>query len=304
MRPDLAERYFWPPPAFMSLTPQQTDYAAARVVVLPVPYDASSSGPSTGAREGPRAIINASQEIELFDLELDCEPAAVGIHTLPDLKPVLSSPEEMVEAVRTVVDALLGDGKFVLTLGGDHSLTVGAAAAHCAHYSGLGVLYLDAHADLLDEYLGTRCGHGSVARRLLEWCPLVQVGIRSASPAEVPLVKDRRQQGALWLVDDCRADAEWIERVVAQLPDQVYVSFDLDALDPSIMAAVDLPEPGGLLWHEALALLRAVAARRRIVGCDVVELSPREGPRACAYLAARLAYRLIGYAAGYGVGRA
>ncbi len=296
MRPELAERYFWPPSTFMSLTPQQTDYGAARIVVLPVPYDATSSGPSAGAREGPRAIIGASQEIELFDLELACEPATLGIHTLPDLKPVLGSPEAMLEAVRTVADALLDDDKLVLSLGGDHSLTIATVAAHRAHYPQLGVLYLDAHADLRDEYLGTRYGHGSAARRVLEGCPLVQVGVRSVGHEEASLVAERRRQGSLLTVDDVRGDLAWTERVVAQLPEQVYVSVDLDVFDPSIVAAVDLPEPGGLHWHEVLALLRLLGARRRIVGCDVVELSPREGPRACAFLAARLAYKLIGYA--------
>ena len=298
MRPGLEERFFWPRRAFMTLTPRQTEYGLARVVVLPMPYDATASGPSAGAREGPGAIIAASTEIELFDLELRREPAAVGIHTLPDLIPVLSAPEDMLATVRGVTAELLRDGKLVVGLGGDHSLTVGLVQAHLEKYRTMGVLYLDAHADLLDEYLGTRYGHASVARRLLDLCPTVQVGVRSAGPDEAEAVIRRREAGLLFTPDDLRAGEATMQRILASLPELVYVTIDLDVFDPSLMAAVDLPEPGGLLWHEVLALLREVARERQVVGFDLVELSPREGPRACSFLAAKLAYKLIGYATG------
>jgi agmatinase len=295
MRSSLIERYFWPRRTFISLTPEQADYASARVVVLPIPYDAASSGASVGAREGPLAIVNASQEIETYDLELERVPGEEGIHTLPDVIPVLTGPEDMLTAVREVTGALLEDGKTVVALGGDHSLTVGLVAAHLRRFPGMGVLCLDAHGDLLDEYLGTRYSHASTSRRVLEMCPLVQVGVRSAGPDEASLVRERRRLGHLFTMDDLRDDARYVDRVVASLPREVYVSVDLDVFDPSIMAAVDLPEPGGMLYQEAVALLRKVAAERTIVGFDVMELSPREGPRACAYLAAKLAYKLIGY---------
>jgi len=296
MRPDLAERYFWPRRNFAALCGSLADYATARAVVLPIPYDATSSGNTAGTREGPAAIIDASQDLELYDLETGGEPAAVGIHTLPELAPILSGPEQMTAAIHACARALLDDGKVIVGLGGEHSVTLGLVQAHLDHFPDLGVLCLDAHADLRDEYLGTPFGHACVSRRVLALCPLVQVGVRSASGPEAPLVQQARDDGLLFLASELRADPRLVDRIAAALPANVYVSVDLDVFDPSLMAAVDLPEPGGLLWAEVLAVLRAVAERRRIVGADVVELSPREGPRACAFLAARLAYRLIGYA--------
>lgn len=280
----------------MGLAAEQSDYPTSRVVVLPVPYDAASSGASVGAREGPLAILSASQEIEHYDLQLDRVPAQVGIHTLPDLIPNLAGPEAMQADIRNVASAVLADDKFLVTIGGDHSITTALVDAHLSRFPRLGVLYLDAHGDLLDRYLGTAHSHASAARRVLERCPLLQIGVRSAGPEEADLVRERRMNRQIFTVEDLRQDRGGLEASIDSFSDEVYVSIDLDVFDPSIMAAVDLPEPGGLQWHEALDVLRGVAARKRIVGFDLVELSPREGPRACAYLAARLVYRLIGYA--------
>lgn len=295
MRPTLAERYFWPRRSFLSLASDQTAYDAARFAVLSIPYDGASSGASVGAREGPQAIIAASQEIETYDLALECIPAVAGIHTLPDMIVDLGGPEAMVAAVRAVAEELIGDGKTLVALGGDHSISPGLVAAHARAYPGMGVLCLDAHGDLLEEYLGTRYSHASAARRMLDLAPLVQVGVRSAGPGEAELLGARRKQGLLFTMDDLRLDPGYVERVVAALPETVYLSIDLDVFDPSIMAAVDLPEPDGLLYREVVSLLGTIAAQKRIIGFDVVELSPREGPRACAYLAAKLVYRIIGY---------
>lgn len=199
-------------------------------------------------------------------------------------------------AIREVASAVLADGKFLVTFGGDHSVTPAVVEAHLSAFPRLGVVYLDAHGDLLDQYLGTPYSHASAARRVLERCPLLQVGVRSAGPDEANLIRSRRNAGHLFTVEDLRQKRRGLETAIAALPEDVYLSIDLDAFDPSIMAAVDLPEPGGLLWRETLDLLRSVASQKRIVGFDLVELSPREGPRACSYLAARLAYTLIGYA--------
>jgi agmatinase len=296
MRPEVEEKYFWPRRTFAALTPPLSDYASAGAVVLPIPYDATASANTVGTREGPQAIIDASQDLELLDLELGFEPASVGIHTLPELAPQLGSPEQMQKAIREVTGELLRDGKMVVALGGEHSVTIGLAQAHAERYNNLGFLSLDAHGDLRDEYLGTKYSHACVGRRLLELGPLVQVGIRSASLEEAPTITDRRNAGFLLAMDDIRDNGSWLGRAIAALPENVYVSVDLDVFDPSVMAAVDLPEPGGLLWHEVIALLRLIGQERHIVGCDIVELAPREGPRACTFLAAKLAYKLIGFA--------
>lgn len=296
MRPEIEEKYFWPRRNFGALEPPLSEYASARAVVLPIPYDATASANTVGTREGPQAIIDSSQDLELYDLELGFEPASAGIHTLPELAPHFGSPEQMQEAIAEVTRELLRDGKLVAALGGEHSVTIGLARAQHEHHPNLGVLCLDAHGDLRDEYLGTRFSHACVSRRLLEMGPLVQVGVRSISSAEARLAAERRETGALLTMADIRQDSSWLGRTIAALPEDVYISVDLDVFDPSIMAAVDLPEPDGLLWHEAMALLRLLGQERNVVGFDVVELSPREGPRACTFLAATLVYKMIGYA--------
>ena len=233
--------------------------------------------------------------MELYDVELQREPYRVGIHTLPELIPHTGDPQTMVRLVEETVGELLDDGKTVVTLGGEHTVAVGAVRAHVRRFPGLSVLALDAHADLRQDYLGTPYNHACVLRRLLdEGRPLVQVGLRSATRQEHDLIRQRSlpffSPGAYRALEDGPRE------VLSHLTGDVYVTIDLDAFDPSQMAAVGTPEPGGLLWDEVSALLAAVAAERRIVGFDVTELAPSEGPFANAQLAAKLVYRLIGLA--------
>jgi agmatinase len=260
------------------------------VVVLPVPYDATTDW-RPGQRDGPAAIIEASQHLEYYDMELGREICQVGIHTLPPLEPLMGDPRAMVRRVARAVAPLARSGKLVALLGGEHTVTLGAVQACKARFPDLSVLYLDAHADLREEYLGTRYSHATVLRRVVEVCPAVAVGVRSLSTEEAHFVDGG---GAKVWYDGSWDDAQ----VVADLSPRVYVTVDLDVLDPSIMAAVGTPEPGGLSWERTLGLLRAVARERQIVGFDVVELCPREGPGACSYLAAKLVYKLMGYATG------
>ncbi|MFQ5879191.1 MAG: agmatinase [Dehalococcoidia bacterium] len=286
------ERFF--PPRNFAATPQEyARFEAARVVVLPVPYDATTTA-RAGAREGPRAIIDASEDMELYDLALGYEPYRVGIHTLPELAYDAGSPQATSARVEEVVGELIDAGKLVVTLGGEHTVAVGAARAHARRWPVLSVLALDAHADLRDEYLGTAYNHSCTLRRILEVCPVVQVGLRSAASEEHQLI---RQRGLpFYSVEEYRSLTDAAIRVAEQLGPDVYVTIDLDVLDPSQMAAVGTPEPGGLWWHEVAALLAAVARERRIVGFDVTELSPSLGPPANAQAAAKLVYRLIGLA--------
>ncbi len=260
--------------------------------MLPVPYEATTSY-RKGTQAGPTAIIRASAEMEDYDTELGFEPCGAGIHTAPPLEPAFGSPGAMAERVAEAVGAYTDAGKRVAMLGGEHSISSGAVAALAARHSGLSVLVFDAQADLRDEYQGSRHSHACAARRMLDHAPATIVGVRSMTAGEAAFAAERGvrvfPRGPEPIAD--------IEAVVGSLSGDVYVSFDLDAFDPSLMAAVGSPEPGGLGWWEALRILRAVSERRRIVGFDIVELAPVEGPESCAYTAAKLAYKLIGYAA-------
>lgn len=286
------QELFSPPRNFAGIPPPYSDWENSRVVVLPVPYDGTTDWRS-GTRDGPQGIIDASQYLELYDLELEQEIYKVGIHTLPEVRPDVSSPENMAQRVYTVAKGLLGENKMVLMLGGEHSLTLGMVQAYRERHEALSVLQLDAHADLRDSYLGTRFGHATVMRRVCEFCPVVPVGIRSLCDEEYRFIEESGIKPVYASGTTLNEDS--IEQVVTSLSNEVYLTIDLDVLDPSIMSAVGTPEPGGLGWYEVLGLLRVVAQRKRIVGFDLVELCPGEGPPACAFLAAKLAYKLIGY---------
>ncbi len=288
------------PWSFLAVGPEETNAKDCRVVVLPVPYDSTTSHMG-GAREGPRAIIEASRHLEDYDIELGREVYRVGIHTLPELEPHVGGPEGMVNRVQAAVEPFARDGKLVAVLGGEHTVSVGAARAFRKVHPDLSVLYLDAHADLRDEYMGSRFSHACAARRIWEECPVVEVGVRSISQEEMDFV--RQQDIPVYFHDEGSAPASWdAEEVASRLSGQVYVSIDLDALDPGLMPAVGTPEPGGLDWNAVIGLLRAVCRRRTVVGFDVVELCPAAGPPASSSVAAKLAYKLMGYATEKGCG--
>ena len=279
------------PFTFLGLEVGDNTYHQAATVVLPVPYDGTASFKS-GAREGPEAIISASRELEEYDAELRCDPCSTRIYTAPAVEPHMGSPERMVARVAQAVAPAAQERKLIATLGGDHSVSIGAVQAFASQHSDLSVLYLDAHADLRQEYLGTAWGHASAARRISEMCPLVLVGVRSMSREEAKLIEVSNIP--CFPCSGTQSDLP-VEEIVSALSPSVYISIDLDVFDPSFMAAVGTPVPGGLGWYQVLCLLRQVASARRIVGFDVVELSPREGPSACAFTAAALVYKLIGY---------
>jgi agmatinase len=289
----MADDRFYPHVNFAALDQDDSAFERARVVVLPVPYDSTVTA-RAGTRDGPRAIIEASADMELYDVGLGIEPYRHGIHTLPELAPHTGSPEAMTDRIEAVVGELVDQGKFVVTLGGEHTVAVGAVRAHAKRTPGLSVLAFDAHSDLREEYLDSRYNHACTLRRALEVAPVTQVGLRSASAEDAELI---RAQG-LGFYSPREYRAAGAAAVVDRLSDSVYITIDLDNFDPSEMSAVGTPEPGGLHWDEVSDLLIAVAKRRRIVGFDVTELSPSLGPRSCAQLAAKLTYRLIGLALG------
>ncbi len=282
----------WVYPGFLALTPEQSSLQTARVVLIPVPYDSSTSYRG-GARDGPAGIIAASAQMEDYDLELDLDVAGLGIHTMPVLEPHMGGPELMAQRVHDAVAACISPGRVVGVLGGEHSLTAGSVRAHFEAHSSLSVLYLDAHADLRDEYQGTRWGHASGARRVFDLCPVAVAGVRSLSLEERNFIRDN---GIPFWPSPGNGDPLPADEILSALGEEVYVSVDLDVFDPAVMSAVGTPEPGGLDWNQVVSLLRRVGESKRIVGFDVCELSPGEGPVACTYTAARLVSKLAAYA--------
>jgi agmatinase len=283
----------WTPSNFLALPPEQAALETAAAVVIPVPIDSTTSFRS-GARYGPTAILTASAALEDYDLELGIDVAELGIHTAPALERHVGDAHQMAERVRVAVAHYAASDRITAVIGGDHSAAIGSATAHIELHPDLSVLYVDAHADLRDEFQGTGWGHGSSARRISEKCPIALVGVRTLALEE----RDHILQSAIpiwyWPPDSDTYSVDVIEA----LDSNVYISIDLDVLDPSEMAAVGTPEPGGMRWYDLLALVRAVSQRRRIVGFDVCELAPNEGPPANSYTAAKLVYKLIAYACG------
>lgn len=277
------------PYGFMGVPPVEEP----RIVLLPVPYDSTTSY-RPGSRDAPAAIIEASRNMETYDEALDVDVADLPIGTLEPLMPRMAGPRAMGEAIEAAVGHHLDAGRMVVTLGGEHSVTIGAARAYAARFPGLQFLHIDAHADLRLEYEGTPENHACVAARLLDLGPLVEVGIRSLSSPEMDLVRERGVP-VFWAREILEAGPGWVEPVVAALaPDApLYVTLDVDVLDPSIMAATGTPEPGGLLYHHLTRLLGAVFTARRVVGFDVVELMPIPGMIAPDFLVSRLLLRML-----------
>jgi agmatinase len=282
------------PGAFLGV---DRDLESSQVVVLPVPYEWTVSY-GTGTRNGPEAIIDASAHVELYDQELDAEPYKIGIHTAQTVWPDVRGPEQMIGTISKRCHQFLDQDKFLVVLGGEHSVTVGAVQAHLKRHHKMCVLQLDAHADLRESYHATKWGHASTMRRVGDLCPAVGVGIRSLSREEIDYV--RAKDLNIFFAHQIHEDPEWISKVLEKLAAEVYVTIDLDALDPGIMPGVGTPVPGGLTWHQVLDLLRRVASEKRVVGFDVVELAPIPGQVASDFLAAQLVYKFLGYILGEG----
>jgi len=290
------------PRNFLGLDEATSDFDTARAVILPVPYEATVSyGAGTG--NGPAAILEASRYIELYDQELSSEPSVAGIATLPELHLTGAGPEAAVRELREAYDALLdgasGAGaRFVVMLGGEHSISSAPILAWAnrlqAQGRRLSVLQLDAHTDLRPEYEGSPYSHASVMHRVHEAVDIVAVGIRALTREEKELAR-ASDHIHLFLADDIHAGDAWIDEVLACLGPDVYLTFDVDAFDPSLVPATGTPEPGGLEWYPVLKLLRRVFRERAVHGADVVELAPIPGFHAPDFLVAKLVYKLIGY---------
>jgi len=269
-----------------------TDFESARVVILPIPLDRTTSYVS-GTRNGPHEILVASSHLELWDEETETDIHDIGICTLPEMDLPYASMDEVVQSIRRVATEIVARDKFLLSLGGEHSITGPIVAAVASKYSGLSVLQIDAHADLRDSFMGTPHNHACAMRRVLEYARATQVGIRSLSPEEAQAAPALPTE--IFYDFKMRQHDDWMDRVVDSLSETVYVTIDVDGFDPAIMPATGTPEPGGLSWYEGLALLRRVIARRHVVGCDIVELSPIGGTVAPNFLCAKLLYKILSY---------
>jgi agmatinase len=264
------------------------DPARARVAIIPVPYDGTSTW-LKGADRGPAAILEASAHLELYDIETSSEPYRRGILTDPPVTEA-GSPEQMALAVEQRVSGQLQAGRFPVVLGGEHSVSIGAMRAAAARCPGLSFLQLDAHTDLRPEYEGSRYNHACVMARARELGPIVQVGIRSMDASEQKDLDPRR----VFFAERLRGRQGWAREVVRRLSRRVYLTLDLDVLDPAFMPSTGTPEPGGLDWYQVLELIRLLCRRRELVGFDLVELAP-SGNRAPDFLAAKLVYKLLAY---------
>jgi agmatinase len=287
--------FFRPPRTFLGISPAEYPLERSFAALLPIPYDATTSY-RPGARFGPQAIIDASLELETYDEELGAETAALGIYTLQPVEVDLRDAAATLERVRAVAAGLASGERLLVGLGGEHSVTVGLVEGLRGLYPDLHVLYLDAHADFRDHYQGTPYSHACGLRRIWEkGCPAAAVGVRSLSREE----REALERGGPWVLPASvfQPAVPSLEPLLERLGEPLYISIDLDVLDPGVMPAVGTPEPGGLGWYELLAVLRAVSERYRIVGFDVMELCPEAGPPYAAFVAAKLTYRLIGYAA-------
>jgi agmatinase len=277
---------------FGGVLPHVAEFESSKVVILPVPVDRTTSYVG-GTRNGPREILIASSHMEVWDEEMGADVHGVGLFTLPEMELPFGELPAVMDEIQRVAYEVIARDKFLVTLGGEHSITPPLVAAVAQKFSGLSVLQIDAHADLRFTYMGTIHNHACAMRRVLDYASLTQVGIRSMSTEEAEAIPSLNT--TIFYDATMRQDPQWIDRVVDSLSDPVYLTIDVDGMDPAIMPATGTPEPGGLSWYETLALLRAVITRRRVVACDVVELSPLPGLVAPNFLVSKLVYKIITY---------
>jgi agmatinase len=265
------------------------NYAESAVIILPVPYDETSTW-MRGSDKGPDAILEASVNLEFYDIETSSEAHLKGIHTV---EPVLekSTPANLVNSVYKRISALIDDNKFPVIIGGNHTVPIGSFKAFSEHYMDLTILQLDAHADLRQEYEGSEFNHACAMARAREYAPVVQVGIRSISEGELPYADNER----IFYAYKLYSDKSLYKKAIEKLSDNVYITIDLDVFDPSIMPSTGTPEPGGPEYFELMHFLRDVIKTRNVVGFDVVELCPSSTNKSPDFIAAKIVYQLLSY---------
>lgn len=276
------------PGAFGGLPGELCQYDTAAVAVLPIPYDGTSTW-MKGAHMGPAALLEASANMELYDIETDSSPCEHGIVTMP---PVIcpDDPELMVRQVYERARPIVADGKFLVGIGGEHSITVGLVRALAGRYDDLSVLQFDAHSDTRDKYEGSSYNHACVMARVGDLCPYAQVGIRSMDSSELGRLDRQR---TFFAHNVMAGGVDIVDQMMKALTRHVFITIDLDVLDPSVMPSTGTPEPGGLDWYKLIRLIEAVVKEKVVVGFDVTELLPNPSNRAPDFLAAKLIYRLL-----------
>jgi|SRR5690554_7840666 agmatinase len=262
---------------------------SARVVLIPVPYDGTSTW-QKGADKGPEAFLNASDNMELFDIETRSEPYRKGIYLTPPVSEN-SSPEKMVEAVYKTTKNYIQQDKFVTLFGGEHSISIGSIRAFREQFENLTVVQLDAHTDLRPEYQGSKCNHACAVYEASKTTNLIQVGIRSMDVSEM----EHLDENQTYFAHDLVNYDDWMEDAVAQMTHDVFITIDLDAFDPSILPSTGTPEPGGLFWYETLEFLKLIFKKKNVVGFDIVELCPNPQEKSSDFLAAKLYYKMLAY---------
>lgn len=261
----------------------------AKVVLIPVPYDGTSTW-GKGADKGPKAFLEASENMELYDIETGTEVYQQGVF-LADAITENSSPEAMVQAVHATTKSYIKKNKFVTLFGGEHSISIGTIRAFNESFENLTVLHIDAHADLRPSYEGTTCNHACAVHEASQTTNLIQLGIRSMDQIENSFLDPEKT----FFAHDMVQDEYWMDKAIDLMTENVFISLDLDAFDPSIMPATGTPEPGGLLWYETLAFLKEVFAEKNVVGFDIVELCPNGQSKPSEFLAAKLYYKMLSY---------
>ena len=271
--------------------PEYSNFDASRILVWPIPYEGTVSY-GRGTANGPHAIIDASRNMELYDEEIEASVYRHGIHTLPPLR-VLPEPQAMMEQIEEEATRLLSSEKFLVALGGEHSITGPIVRAHAGLEKNLSVLQIDAHADLRESYDGTPHSHTSIMARVVEVCPAVQIGIRSISENESKRLSVT--PSTIFWAKDIVGRTDWYGDAISALSENVYLTIDIDAFDPSMVPSTGAPEPGGLGWYDVIGIVRAAANARTIIGMDLTELAPIAGNKAPDFLAAKLVYKSLGY---------
>jgi len=261
----------------------------AKIVLIPVPYDGTSTW-QKGADKGPKAFLEASENMELYDIETDSEVYQQGIY-LTDNVTENSSPELMVEAVYEITKKYIKKNKFVTIFGGEHSISIGTIRAFNEMFPSLTVLHIDAHADLRKSYEGSSCNHACAVYEASQHTNLIQVGLRSMDIKE----KSVMDLDKTYFAHDMATNDSWMDSVIDQMTDNVFITFDLDAFDPSILPSTGTPEPGGLFWYETLDFLKQVFAEKNVIGFDIVELCPNQIDKSSDFLAAKLYYKMLSY---------
>ena len=280
---------------FLGLSSEFAEFEKSEFVILPVPYEQTTTY-QKGTKNAPQAVIAASQEVETFDEELKFEAYKAGICTLGLMEITTLGPQKMLEKIYQATKELINQKKKVVMVGGEHTISIGAVKAFREKYPHLSVLQMDAHADLRDSYQENRFSHAGVMRRIGELSHFVGVGIRNLSEEEYEFIQQNKTE--VFFAQELRGNDRWKEKVLKKLGSDVYLTFDMDVFDPSIMPAVGTPEPGGLLWYETLDFLKKLVYEKNLVGLDVVELCPIPGLVAPDFLAARLIYKIISYIVG------